>query len=100
MLGVADDGVQLPAQSAQRLELLLRLQTLRRETRSRALEHAAELDRIVDVGTGELPHDEAAAGERLEEPFVLERHESDPERCTRNAELLDETELRERARAA
>ncbi len=78
---------------AQRLELVLRLEPLRREARSRALEHSAKLDRVVDVGTRELAHHEAAAGERLEEPFVLERHERDPERCPRDAELLDETKL-------
>ena len=77
----ADDCVQLPAEIAQRLELVIRLETLRREPRGRALEHAAELDRVVDVGPGELAHDEAAAGKRLEEPLVLERHECDPERC-------------------
>ena len=34
-----------------------------------------------------------AARKRLEEPFVLERHEGDPERCPRHAELLDQTKL-------
>ena len=81
MLWRANHRVELPTELAQRLELVLRLEPLRREARGRALEHPAELDRVVDVGPGELAHDEAAAGERLEQPFVLERHEGDPERC-------------------
>ena len=80
-------------QLAQRLELVLRLETLRRQARGRALEHPAELDRVVDVGARELAHDEAAARERLEKPFVLERHEGDPERRPGDAELLDEAKL-------
>ena len=84
----------LPKEVAQRLELVVRLETLRRQARRCAFEHAAELDRVVDVGARELTNDEAAARERLEEPFVLERHECAPERCTRHAELLDEAKLR------
>ncbi len=82
MLGVRTTESSSRQKTAQRLELVLRLEPFRREARSRAFEHATELDRVVDVGTGELTHDEAAAGERLEEPFVLERHERDPERCS------------------
>ena len=76
----AYDRVELPAAIAQRLELVLRLEALGREARGSALEHAAELDRVVDVGAGELADDEAAARERLEQPLVLERHQGDPER--------------------
>ena len=76
----ANHRVELPAEIAQRLELVLRLEALGRQARGRALEHPTELDGVVDVGPGELAHDEAAAGERLEQPFVLERHEGDPER--------------------
>ena len=68
----ASDVVERPTASAQSRELVIRLQPLGREARSRALEHAAELDRVVDVGPGELVNHEAAAGERLEEPFALE----------------------------
>ena len=93
MLWVPNDRVQLPAAVAQRLELVVRLEALRRQARGRALEHATELDRVVDVGARELAHHEAAARERLEKPFVLERHEGDPERRPRDAELLDQTEL-------
>ena len=73
------------------LELAIRLEPLGREARSRALEHSAELDRVVDIGPGELTDHEAAAGERLEKPFVLERHQGDPERRAGDAELLDES---------
>ena len=93
MLGVRTMASSSPTTIAQRLELVLRLEPLRREARSRALEHSAELDRIVDVGACELTDDEAAARKRLEEPFVLECHEGDPEWCPRHAELLDQTEL-------
>ena len=41
----------------------------------------------------ELADDEAAAGERLEEPLVLERHQRDPERRPGDAELLDQPQL-------
>ena len=80
MLGEWTTSSSSPAESAQRLELVLRLEPLRREARSGALEHSAELDRVVDVVTGELAHLETTAGERLEQPFVLERHERGPER--------------------
>lgn len=89
----ADDCVQLSTAGTQGLELLLRLESFGPETRSRALEHAPELDRVVDIGACELAHDEAAARERLEEPFVLERHERDPQWRTGDAELLDQTKL-------
>ena len=93
MLGVADHGVQLATALVQRLELVVGLEPLRGEARSSTLEHAAKLDCVVDVGTGELAHHEAAARKRLEEPFVLERHESDPERCPRHAELPHQPKL-------
>src|SRR5918995_517631 len=89
----ADDQIQLSAQLQQGLELVVRLQPLRREARSRALEHTAELDRIVDVAAGELAYNEAAAGERLEEPLVLERHEGATQRRPGDSELFDQTEL-------
>jgi hypothetical protein len=93
-ISMPDNGVQLPAALAQRLELVVGLEPLRRETRGRSLEDAAELDGVVDVGTGELAHYETSTGECLEESFVLERHESDPERCPRDPQLLDQTKLR------
>ena len=41
----------------------------------------------------ELARDEAAAGKRLEQTLVLERHQRDPQRRPRHAELLDEPQL-------
>ena len=93
MLGVRTTASSSRQRVAQRLELVVGLEPLRGEARSSALEHPAELDCVVDVGTGELAHDETAAGERLEEPLVLERHEGDPERCPRDAELLHQPKL-------
>ncbi len=90
----ANDCIELLTARAQRRELLLRLESLGRQARGGALEHAAELDRIVDVGAGELAHHEPPAGECLEEPLVLERHEGDAKRRPRDTELLDETQLR------
>ena len=100
MLRVRTMASSSPTAFAQRSELVLRLEPLRREARRCALEHAAELDRVVDVGARELTHHEPAARECLEETLVLERHEGDSERGPRHAELLDKTELGERARAA
>ena len=93
MLGVRTTTSSSRHSLPQGLELVVRLQPLRREARSRALEHAAQLDRVVDVAPGELAHHEAAAGERLEDAFVLERHECDPERRPRDPELLDQAKL-------
>ncbi len=89
----AHGRVQAPAAVAQRLELLLRLEPLRSEPCRSPLQHAPELDRIVDVRARELAHDEAPARQRLEQPLVLERHQGDAERCPRDAELLHEPEL-------
>ena len=46
---VADDRLHLVRQLAQRLELVGGLQALRAQARGRALEHAPQLDRVVDV---------------------------------------------------
>ena len=46
-----------------------------------------------DVGAGERAHDEAAAGERLEQPLVRERREREAQRRPRDAEPLRELDL-------
>ena len=89
----AHGRVQASAAVAQGLELRLRLEPLRSQPCRSPLQHAPELDCIVDVGARELAHDEAPARKRLEQPLVLERHQGDAERCPRDAELLHEPEL-------
>ena len=90
-LGVPDHLVQLEAELPERIELVVVLEPLRGETCGRALEDPAQLDRVVDVRTGELADDEPATRKRLEEPLVGDRHQRNPKRRPRDAELLDET---------
>jgi hypothetical protein len=77
----------------ERRELAGRLEALCGEARRRPLEHAAELDRVGDVGERERADDEAAAGEALEQPLVGERRQREAERRARDAEPLRELDL-------
>ena len=58
----SDDDLELCGDSLEVGELRGRLEPLGCEPRGRALEDAAELDRIGDVVEREGAHDEAAAG--------------------------------------
>ena len=64
------------------------------EAGGRALEHAAQLDRVADVRLRELAHDVAAALEAAQQPLVLELGEREPQRRPRDAEPLDQRQLR------
>ena len=63
------------------------------EARGGAFEHASQLDRIADIGPGELAHDVAAAGQSAQQALVLERGERQPQRRARDAEPLDQRQL-------
>ena len=56
-------------------------------------ERAAHLDRIVDLGLGERACGIAAAGDRLEQPFVLQSCQRRTDRRARDAEPIDDGEL-------
>ena len=56
----------------ERLELIDRLEALRREPGCGALEHPTQLDRVRHVPEGEGPDNEAAPRERLEQALVSE----------------------------
>ena len=88
---VPDDLVQLATAVPERIELVVGLEPLSGETCGRTLEDPAQLDCVVDVRAGELTHDEPATRERLEEPLVGDRHQRNPQRRPRDAELLDQT---------
>ena len=77
----------------ERVELVRGLEALRCEPGGRALEHAAQFDRVGYVGAGERAHDEAATGERLEQSLVRERREREAQRRPRDAESLRELDL-------
>src|SRR5262245_46957366 len=68
-------------------------ETLRCETRSRAFEHAAEIDRIVHFGARECAHDETAVRSRIDEPDVRKTLERETNRCTGHAESIGERNL-------
>jgi hypothetical protein len=89
-----DDGIELATDIAERIEVAVGVQALGREPCGGAFEHAPQLDRVVDVRASELADDEPTAGHCLEEPFVLEGHECDAQRRSRDAQLLDEAKLR------
>ena len=90
---VLEDLVQLLDRRDERVELLEGLEALCREQGCRALERTAQFDRVGYVGAGERAHNEATAGERLQQPFVSERREREAERRPRDAESLRELDL-------
>src|SRR5689334_3553726 len=81
-------------QRAHRGELTAGHAPLGGEANGRALEHAAQLDRVADVLVLELADRVAATGEQLEQSLMLQRRERETQRSARHAEALDERELR------
>jgi hypothetical protein len=92
-VGVVHHGLHLLLALAHPAEQPAPDAALRGQPRGGALEHAAQLDRVVDVTAREGAHAVAAAFTRREQPFVLEARERQPQRRARHAEPLDEREL-------
>ena len=59
-----------------------------------ALEHAAKLDRVTDVGLGELAHDVPAGAQAEQQALVLERRQRQAQRRPRHAQSLHQPQLR------
>ncbi len=78
---------------AQRAKVRGRRAPLGGEPRGRALEDAAQFDRVPDVGPGELAHHVAAAGKHAQQAFVLERGQRQAQRGARHSDPLDQAEL-------
>jgi hypothetical protein len=68
---------------------------LGREPRHQAFDGAAQLDRVGDVTLGKGPHRVAAVGQGLQQPLLLQAHEGRPDRRARDAEALDQRQLRD-----
>jgi hypothetical protein len=92
---VLHDLVELLGQFLERLELLHRLEALGGKPCGGALEHAAQLDRVADVGEREGADDEAAAVERLEQALVRKGGQREAQRRPRDAEPLGQRDLRD-----
>ena len=63
------------------------------ESRGQALERAAHLDRVVNVGFGEVLDDEAAVRQRLEQALLLQAHQRHADRRARGLQALHERQL-------
>src|SRR4051794_10761990 len=96
----AHDRVEPRDAAVERLEVVWVVEALGGQPGGRALEHAAQVDRVGRLLARERPHDEPAARRRLDEPLVLEAREGEAQRRPRDAELIRERDLREPLAAA
>ncbi len=66
---------------------------LRGQPCSQAFERAAQLDRVADVGLGEVTHHEAARRQGLEQAFLLQADQRGADRRARHRQPLDHRQL-------
>ena len=93
VVGEGQQRLDLGVDRAQRADLAAGRAALGGEARSRALEHAAQLDRVAHVGLGERAHRVATAREVSQQALVLERGQRQAQRRARHAETLHERQL-------
>ena len=93
VVGAADERLDRLVDRAQRPQVTPAGAALGGEAGGRALEHAADLDRVADVGASELADHIAAGGERPQQALVLERGECEAQRGARDAQALDQPQL-------
>ncbi len=94
VVGLVDELGDLLVDRRQRPQVAALGPALGGEARRGALEDAAQLDGIADVVLGELADRVAAAGQFEQEPLVLELGQREAQRRPRDAEAVDQRQLR------